>query len=107
MSHACVLVADDELAIIKLLRANLEDNDFKTLVAMDGAQALQIIERELPDLLILDIAMPKMDGFEVCRHLREWCQVPIIFLSARRDEEDKVKCLNLGADDYVTKPFGV
>jgi two-component system KDP operon response regulator KdpE len=74
---------------------------------MDGAQALQIFERELLDLLILDIMMPKMDGFEVCRRLREWSQVPIIMLSARGDEEDKVKCLELGADDYITKPFGV
>ena len=107
MHHPRILVADDELAITKLLRANLEANDFKTLVAMDGAQALQIIERELPDLLILDIGMPKMDGYEVCRSLREWCQIPIIMLSARRDEEDKVKCLELGADDYIAKPFGV
>jgi two-component system KDP operon response regulator KdpE len=61
---------------------------------------------ELPDLVILDIVMPKMDGFEVCRRLREWTQVPIIMLSAKGDESDKVKCLDLGADDYITKPFG-
>ncbi len=61
---------------------------------------------ELPDLVILDIMMPKMDGFEVCRRLREWSQIPTIMLSARGDETDKVKCLDLGADDYLTKPFG-
>ena len=61
---------------------------------------------EMPNLVVLDIMMPKMDGFEVCRRLREWSQIPIIMLSARGDEKDKVKCLDLGADDYITKPFG-
>lgn len=102
-----VLIVDDSLAIIKFLRANLEDNGFRTFVAMDGAEALNIIERELPDLLILDIMMPKMDGIEVCRRVREWSHIPIIMLSARDDEEGKVRCLSLGADDYITKPFGV
>ena len=101
-----VLVVDDELSIIKFLRANLEANGCEVLAALDGAEALQSFEMELPDLIILDILMPKMDGFEVCRRLREWSQVPIIMLSARGDEDDKVKCLNLGADDYITKPFG-
>ena len=101
-----VLVVDDELSIIKFLRANLEAKGYEVLAAMDGTEALQTFEMELPDLVILDIMMPKMDGFEVCRRLREWSQVPIIMLSARGDEEDKVKCLDLGADDYITKPFG-
>ena len=107
MHRPRVLIVDDDLTIIKFLRANLKAEDYETLTAMDGAEALQTIERELPDLVILDIMMPKMDGFEVCRRLREWSQIPIIMLSARGDEEDKVKCLNLGADDYITKPFGV
>jgi len=107
MHRPRVLIVDDDLTIIKFLRANLKASDYETLAAMDGAEALQITERELPDLLILDITMPKMDGFEVCRRLREWSQIPIIMLSARGDEEDKMKCLNLGADDYITKPFGV
>jgi len=102
-----ILVVDDELSIIKFLRANLEAKGYKVLAAMDGAEALQTFEMELPDLVILDIMMPKMDGFEVCRKLREWSQVPIIMLSARGDVSDKVKCLSLGADDYITKPFGV
>jgi len=102
-----ILVVDDDLAIIKFLRANLEAEGYETLTAMDGAEALQTIEMELPDLVILDIIMPKVNGFEVCQQLREWSQIPIIMLSARGDEADKVKCLELGADDYISKPFGV
>jgi two-component system KDP operon response regulator KdpE len=101
-----ILVVDDELSIIKFLRANLEAKGYKVLTAMDGAEALQTFEMELPDLVILDIMMPKVDGFEVCRRLREWSQIPIIMLSARVDERDKVNCLDLGADDYISKPFG-
>ncbi len=106
MAKTCILIVDDEISIIKFLRANLESKGYKVLAAMDGAEALQAIEMELPDLVILDIAMPKMDGFEVCQRLREWSQIPIIMLSARGDEQGKVKCLDLGADDYITKPFG-
>ncbi len=101
-----ILIVDDELSIIKFLRANLEAKGYKVLTAVDGTEALQTFEAELPDLVILDIMMPKIDGFEVCRRLREWSQIPIIMLSARGDESDKVKCLDLGADDYITKPFG-
>ncbi|MFC1943008.1 response regulator transcription factor [Chloroflexota bacterium] len=106
MNKTRTLVVDDELSIIKFLRANLEANGYQVLTAMDGAEALQAFEMELPDLMILDIMMPKIDGFEVCRRIREWSQAPIIMLSARGDESDKVKCLDLGADDYITKPFG-
>jgi DNA-binding response OmpR family regulator len=102
-----ILVVDDEPAIRKFVRANLEVRDYETLLATDGTEACEIIEREMPDLIILDIMMPKTDGFEVCRRVREWSQIPIIFLSARAGEMDKVKCLELGADDYITKPFGV
>ena len=106
MSKTRILIVDDELSIIKFLRANLQAKGYEVLTAMDGAEALQTFEMELPDLVILDIMMPKTDGFEVCRQLREWSQTPIIMLSARGDENDKVKCLDLGADDYITKPFG-
>ncbi len=102
-----ILIVDDELSIIKFLRANLQAKGYDVLTALDGAEALQTFEMELPDLMILDIMMPKLDGFEVCRRLREWSQIPIIMLSARGDVSDKVKCLDLGADDYITKPFGV
>jgi len=107
MRRPRVLIVDDDLAIIKFVRANLKAEDYETLTAMDGAEALEVIERELPDLVILDIMMPKVDGFEVCHRLREWSQIPIIVLSARGDEEDKVRCLDMGADDYISKPFGV
>jgi two-component system KDP operon response regulator KdpE len=106
MSKTRILIVDDELSIIKFLRANLESKGYEVLIAMNGAEALKVFEMELPDLVLLDITMPKMNGFEVCRRLREWSQVPIIMLSARGDESDKVKCLDLGADDYITKPFG-
>ncbi|MDO8717188.1 MAG: response regulator transcription factor [Dehalococcoidales bacterium] len=101
-----ILVVDDELNIIKFLRSNLEAGGFEVMAATDGAQAISTFEKESPDLVILDIMMPKVDGFEVCRRLREWTHTPIIMLSARADEGDKVKCLDLGADDYITKPFG-
>jgi two-component system KDP operon response regulator KdpE len=106
MVKTCILVVDDEPGIVRFVRANLEDKGYRVLTAMDGSEALRKIEMELPDLVILDIMMPKIDGFEVCRRLREWSQIPTIMLSARGDETDKVKCLDLGADDYLTKPFG-
>ena len=106
MHKICILVVDDDISMIKILRAHLENKGYKVLAAMNGAEALQSVEMELPDLIILDIMMPKMDGFEVCQRLREWSQIPIIMLSALGDESDKVKCLDLGADDYMTKPFG-
>ena len=106
MKKTRILIVDDELSIIKFLRANLEAEGFEVLTVMDGVQALQTFEMELPDVVILDIMMPKMDGFEVCRRIREWSQIPVIMLSARGDVDDKVKCLDLGADDYITKPFG-
>jgi two-component system KDP operon response regulator KdpE len=107
MQRARILVVDDDEAIIKFLRANLEAEGCETFIARDGTEALQSIERELPDLVILDIMLPKIDGFEVLRRVREWSQIPIVALSARGERSDKIKCLNLGADDYITKPFGV
>jgi len=101
-----ILIVDDELSILKFVRSNLQDKGYAVISATDGEEALHLIERELPDLIILDVMMPRMDGFEVCRRLRQWSQTPIIMLSARGDEKDKVKCLDLGADDYIVKPFG-
>ncbi len=106
MKKTRILVVDDELSILKYLRINLEAEGYEVLMAMDGVQALQTLEAEQPDLVILDIIMPEMDGFDVCRRLREWSQIPVIMLSALGDESDKVQCLDLGADDYITKPFG-
>ena len=107
MHKSRILIVDDDIGVVKSVRANLKARNWETLVAMDGVEALEVIGREQPDLILLDITMPKMDGFEVCRQVREWSQVPIIMLSARRNVEEKVRCLNIGADDYVTKPFGV
>ncbi len=107
MRRTRILIADDDPVILRFVKANLEARGYEALTALDGAEAVEVVERELPDLVILDIMMPKMDGFEVCRRLREWSKVPIIMLSARGEVTDKVTCLNLGADDYITKPFGV
>ena len=107
MRKSRILIVDDDPGVVKSVRANLQARECETLIAMDGTEALQIIEKELPDLIILDIMMPKMDGYEVCRRLREWSQIPIIMLSARHDVDEKAKCLDSGADDYITKPFGV
>ncbi len=102
-----ILVVDDDLSIIKFTRANLEANGYETYGAADGTQAFQVIEEQLPDLIVLDIMMPDVDGYEIVRKLREWSQIPVIMLSALDDEKDKVLCLNLGADDYLCKPFGI
>jgi two-component system KDP operon response regulator KdpE len=106
MRKTRILAVDDEVNIRRLLKANFEDKGYEVFTAADGADALEKVAVELPDLVILDINMPNMGGFEACRQLREWSQVPIIMLSARGDETDKVTCLDLGADDYITKPFG-
>ncbi len=101
------LIVDDDPTVIRFLRANLKASGYETYVAANGAEALELIEKEIPDLVILDIMMPRMDGMEVCRRLREWSHIAIIMLSARGDVLDKVRCLELGADDYLTKPFGI
>lgn len=107
MTKKTILIVDDDVAIVKFLRANLQANQYKTLVASNGKEAIDAMERELPDLVLLDIMMPEVDGFEVCQRIREWSQVPIIMLTARGDERDKVRCLDMGADDYISKPFSV
>lgn len=103
---AKILVVDDEASIVTMLAYNLKKEGYDVVTAEDGEVALEKFESENPDLLLLDIMMPKMDGYEVCRKLREKSNVPIIMLTARADEVDKVVGLEMGADDYVTKPFG-
>ncbi|MCL2753222.1 MAG: response regulator transcription factor [Defluviitaleaceae bacterium] len=102
-----ILVVDDEKNIVDIVAFNLHKEGYDVAVARDGAFALEAFEKENPDLVILDIMMPKMDGFEVCKKIREKSQVPIIMLTAKAEEVDKVLGLELGADDYVVKPFGV
>jgi two-component system response regulator VicR len=104
---AKILVVDDETRIVDILTYNLRKEGYETLTAHDGAVGLKLALNENPDLILLDIMMPKMDGYEVCRRIREVSQVPIIMLTARADETDKVLSFDLGADDYVTKPFGI
>ena len=105
MNKTHILVVDDDPAILRLLCTNLKARDYNVSMAIDGEEALEAVDGDFVDLIILDIMMPKIDGVEVCRRIREWSNVPIIVLSARGDEKNKVKCLELGADDYLTKPF--
>ncbi|MDO8491310.1 MAG: response regulator transcription factor [Dehalococcoidia bacterium] len=104
---ASILVLDDDPRLIRLVRANLESVGYKVFVAMDAAGALNQVDKEMPDLILLDIMLPDVDGYEFCRRVREFSGVPIIMLTAKAEEADKVKGLRLGADDYLTKPFGV
>jgi DNA-binding response OmpR family regulator len=100
-----ILVVDDDLDLIDLIGYALRRDGFTVVQAVDGEQALQRWERERPDLVLLDANMPKMNGFEVCRQIRMNATTPVIMLTARDDEEDVLQGLELGADDYVTKPF--
>ncbi len=100
-----ILVVDDERNIVELVRLYLEKEGFAVAIAADGEQALAQYERTGPDLVVLDLMLPKMDGFEVCRELRRRGDVPILMLTARAEDVDAIVGLELGADDYVTKPF--
>jgi two-component system KDP operon response regulator KdpE len=107
MSGERVLVVDDEPQIRRALRTALTGHGYEIEVADDGDEALTILATRLPDAVVLDLVMPGTDGFEVLRQTRDWSNVPIIVLSARGQEPDKVAALDLGADDYLTKPFGM
>lgn len=102
-----ILVIDDEPQIRRALRVGLEQNNYQVFLAANGEEGLDMAASRLPDLIILDLAMPGKNGFDVCKELREWTKTPIIVLSVRDREEDKIKALDLGADDYLTKPFGI
>ena len=104
---ALVLVVDDEPPIVDLLTYNLKRSGYQVAVARDGEEALAAASRERPDLIILDLMLPRLDGLEVCRAIRRERDVPIIMLTARESEIDRVVGLELGADDYVVKPFSV
>jgi DNA-binding response OmpR family regulator len=102
-----ILTADDDPQLRRLVARSLELEDFQVLMAVDGAEALAIIEAQPLDLVLLDVMMPKMDGLTVCQKVREFSSLPIIIITARGQDDDKIKGLNLGADDYLTKPFNI
>jgi two-component system KDP operon response regulator KdpE len=102
-----VLVVEDDPNIVDLIRSNLAVRGFDTIVSTDGVNALQLLETEQPDIVLLDLMLPQVDGFELCRQLRERSSVGVIVVSARGGERDKVTALNVGADDYMTKPFSI
>src|SRR5207248_4598576 len=100
-----ILIIEDEEGIVHLLSLYLKDAGYDIAVAKDGADGLALHAREHPDLLILDIMLPAIDGFEVCRRIRAWSKTPILMLTARGSEDDRIEGLELGADDYLVKPF--
>jgi two-component system, OmpR family, KDP operon response regulator KdpE len=106
MKKIKVLIVDDEPQILRALRVGLQAHGYDVVSAADGEEALDKAATELPDAVILDINLPRLSGLEVCRQLREWSTMPILMLSVREAEHDKVMALDLGADDYLTKPFG-
>ena len=102
---ASMLVVDDDAHILRLLRRTLELEGYQVFTASDGETALDVVDREMPNLIILDIMMPRTDGYAVCQRIREFSQVPIIMVTAKGGDEERVRGLECGADDYVTKPF--
>lgn len=102
-----ILVVDDEKPIVEILKLNLQKENYEVYEAYDGEEALLKAKTVQPDLILLDVMLPKIDGFTVCRKIRETSSVPILMLTAREEEVDKVLGLELGADDYITKPFSV
>ena len=107
MAERLILIVDDEKPIVDILKFNLQKEGFDTIEAYDGATGLQLAMEKNPDLILLDVMLPEMDGFTVCKEIRVKSQVPIILLTAREEEVDKVLGLELGADDYITKPYSV
>jgi len=102
---ARILLVDDEPLYLRLLKVNLEQEGYQIATAMDGEEALEFVSQEIPDLIILDVMMPKVDGITVAIRIRQFSNVPIIMLTAMGEEQDRVKGLNIGADDYMVKPF--
>jgi len=107
MAEKLILIVDDEKPIVDILKFNLKKEGFETIEAYDGQTGLDLALTKNPDLILLDVMLPEMDGFSVCREIRAKSQVPIILLTAREEEVDKVLGLELGADDYITKPYSV
>ena len=102
-----ILIVEDEKAIVDILTFNLEKEGYAVSAAYDGEEGIEKVKAENPDLILLDLMLPKMDGYEVCKYLRRSISTPIIMLTAREEEVDKILGLELGADDYITKPFSM
>ena len=102
-----ILIVDDEKLIVKGIRFSLEQDEMQVDCAYDGEEALEHVKNNVYDLILLDVMLPKLDGFEVCRQIREFSDVPVIMLTAKGDDMDKILGLDYGADDYVTKPFNI
>jgi len=102
-----ILLIDDEPQILRALKTILSSNHFRVATAINGEQGMALAVAQPPDVIILDLTLPDMDGLQVCEQIREWSRVPIIVLSVRESEKDKVAALDKGADDYLTKPFGI
>lgn len=107
MAHEKILVVEDEKDLVKLLRYNLEKEGYRVLSAADGESALELARSKKPDFIVLDVMLPRLNGFEFCKMIRRESNVPILMLTAKKEEVDRVIGLELGADDYVTKPFSV
>jgi DNA-binding response OmpR family regulator len=107
MRQMKILAVDDEPLYLRLLKVNLEPEGYEVVTASDGEAALELVASKQPDLVILDVMMPKLDGITTCERIRQFSTVPIIILTARGEEQDRVRGLNVGADDYVVKPFSV
>lgn len=105
MPRVRILVVDDDPAINKLIQVILREEGWEISSARDGKEAIRIVHEKLPDLIILDMMMPRMNGLEVCRHVTSMFPIPIIMVSAQCDMDTKARCLNVGAEDYITKPF--
>jgi DNA-binding response OmpR family regulator len=102
-----ILAVDDEPLYLRLLKVNLETEGYEVITAPDGENALELVTSQHPDLVILDVMMPKLDGITTCERIRQFSNVPVIFLTARVEEQDRVRGLDVGADDYIVKPFSV
>lgn len=102
-----ILVVDDEVLLVKGIRFNLQSDGFQVLTGSTGLDAIRLVREEAPELVILDVMMPQMDGFTACRKIREFSTVPIIMLTAKSESEAKLEGFDCGADDYLTKPFQI
>jgi DNA-binding response OmpR family regulator len=104
-SRECILIVDDDPLVLRLVCTNLERAGYKVLTASDGEEAITVVASQLPDLIILDLMLPNLDGYEVCKSLREFSLVPVVMLTAKGEQVDKLRGFEVGADDYLTKPF--